>query len=190
MELNIIYIKKWITKSQNMSMKNVHYLWATYDNCDLKQKSSGNLLAKTKHQYTMVLIGLDGWILVLFIMKIRTDTFRHRHHSFQHELNMLPSHSLYTNGAMVDVCLLLILNLFVWWNHPLNYASRYAWCTHVHINGLVQGRHNTSALAMELYLSCNNPSIWRPRHLRQVSLACKSNYIPQFPVGWNYFSMP
>ena len=31
---------------------------------------------------------------------------------------------------------------------------------HVHINGLVQERHNSSALAMELHLSCINPSIY------------------------------
>ena len=31
---------------------------------------------------------------------------------------------------------------------------------HLHIDGLVQGRRNSSALAMELRLSCTNPSIW------------------------------
>ena len=30
--------------------------------------------------------------------------------------------------------------------------------TQLQINGLVQGRRNSSALAMELRLSCNNPS--------------------------------
>ena len=29
-----------------------------------------------------------------------------------------------------------------------------------HINGLVQERSNSSALAMELHISCNNPLIW------------------------------
>ena len=29
-----------------------------------------------------------------------------------------------------------------------------------HINGLVQERHNSSVLAMELHLSCSNPSIY------------------------------
>ena len=33
-------------------------------------------------------------------------------------------------------------------------------CIHVYINGLVQERRNSSALAMELRLSCTNPSIW------------------------------
>ena len=33
-----------------------------------------------------------------------------------------------------------------------------AW--HYHIDGLMQERRNSSALAMELLLSCTNPSIW------------------------------
>ena len=32
-----------------------------------------------------------------------------------------------------------------------------------HFNGLVQERHNSSALAMELCLSCTNPSIFCPK---------------------------
>ena len=32
---------------------------------------------------------------------------------------------------------------------------------HSHFDGLVQERHNSSALAMELRLSCINPSIWQ-----------------------------
>ena len=33
-------------------------------------------------------------------------------------------------------------------------------CSENHIDGLVQERRNSSALAMELCLSCINPSIW------------------------------
>ena len=35
---------------------------------------------------------------------------------------------------------------------------------HAYIDGLVQERRNSSALAMVLRLSCTNPSIWYPRH--------------------------
>ena len=37
----------------------------------------------------------------------------------------------------------------------------------IYINGLVQERRNSSALAMELRLSCTNPSIW-PQHFIDV----------------------
>ena len=37
------------------------------------------------------------------------------------------------------------------------YSNLVLWC---HINGLVQERRNASALAMELRLSCTNPSAW------------------------------
>ena len=37
-----------------------------------------------------------------------------------------------------------------------------AWKQH-HIDGLVQERRNSSALAMELRLSCTNPSVYRWR---------------------------
>ena len=33
-----------------------------------------------------------------------------------------------------------------------------------YFDGLVQERHNSSALAMELHLSCTNPSIWTCLH--------------------------
>ena len=32
--------------------------------------------------------------------------------------------------------------------------------SYIHIDGLMQERRNSSALAMELRLSCTNPSIW------------------------------
>ena len=44
--------------------------------------------------------------------------------------------------------------------------SLYHWCgvlleeSETHFSGLVQERHNSSALAVELHLSCTNPSIW------------------------------
>ena len=50
----------------------------------------------------------------------------------------------------------------------------------VHIDGLVQERHNSSALAMELCLSCTNPSIWR--HLVNIGSA-KSIICHQFYHG-------
>ena len=37
------------------------------------------------------------------------------------------------------------------------FCSGFQWC---HIRGLVQKRHNSSTLAMELCLSCTNPSIF------------------------------
>ena len=39
----------------------------------------------------------------------------------------------------------------------------------VYINGLMQERRNSSALAMELRLPCINPSIWTLLCLKQVS---------------------
>ena len=39
-------------------------------------------------------------------------------------------------------------------------------CTNAHFDGLVQKRRNSSALAMELHLSCTNPSIYW--HLKTI----------------------
>ena len=39
----------------------------------------------------------------------------------------------------------------------------------LHIDGLVQERRNSSALAMELRLSCTNPSIWRTKIMNVFS---------------------
>ena len=38
------------------------------------------------------------------------------------------------------------------------------------IDGLMQERCNSSALALELHLSCTNPSMWRysERHIKEV----------------------
>ena len=45
-----------------------------------------------------------------------------------------------------------------------------------YIDGLVQERHNSSALAMELHLHCNNPAIYCPNqayfHQRNVLIHC------------------
>ena len=49
-----------------------------------------------------------------------------------------------------------------------------------YIDGLVQERCNSSTLAMELHLSCTNPSIW-------TVLVCQRSvllWIPQWPVLW------
>ena len=40
-----------------------------------------------------------------------------------------------------------------------HYVFRSSWLLNLHIDGLVQKRHNSSALAMELHLSCTNPLI-------------------------------
>ena len=48
----------------------------------------------------------------------------------------------------------------MYWINPLSWyikSSTTKLC--IHIDGLVQERHNSSALAMELHLSCTNPSI-------------------------------
>ena len=42
---------------------------------------------------------------------------------------------------------------------PLSFTEGKA----IHIDGFVQERHNSSVLAMELRLSCTNPSIWLER---------------------------
>ena len=52
-----------------------------------------------------------------------------------------------------------------------------------HIDGLVQGRRNSSALAMELRLSCTSRSIWWLVCQKQESSAGTSNYIPQYLWG-------
>ena len=46
---------------------------------------------------------------------------------------------------------------------------------YVHFDGLMQERHNSSASAMELHLSCTNPPIWQPCLLRHKS------DLPPFP---------
>ena len=46
----------------------------------------------------------------------------------------------------------------------------------IYIDGLMQERCNSSALAMELHPSCSNPSIWRysERHIKEViMIACR-----------------
>ena len=45
---------------------------------------------------------------------------------------------------------------------------------HLYIDGLVQERHNSSALAMELSLSCNNPLIC---HLHSLVDSNQSSYV-------------
>ena len=50
-------------------------------------------------------------------------------------------------------------------NKSYDYAAKTRWCNHkktghVFIDGLAQKRRNSSALAMNLRLSCINPSIW------------------------------
>ena len=42
-----------------------------------------------------------------------------------------------------------------------------------YIGGLVQERRNSSALAMELRLSCTNPSIWRPCNTHLLHSSCR-----------------
>ena len=39
----------------------------------------------------------------------------------------------------------------------------------IYIDGVVQGRHNCTANALELHLACINPSIW-PLRLQQENL--------------------
>ena len=53
-----------------------------------------------------------------------------------------------------------ILTIFEWWAHNtfVGNGKPGAWLHTHHIDGLVQKRHNSSALAMELHLSCTNPS--------------------------------
>ena len=48
------------------------------------------------------------------------------------------------------------------WKHNNSYLVE------VNIDGLVQERHNSSALAMELRLSCINPSIWWIHYVQDV----------------------
>ena len=40
-----------------------------------------------------------------------------------------------------------------------------------HFDGLVQERRNSSTLAMELRLSCTNPSTWALRHLKSLAMS-------------------
>ena len=42
-------------------------------------------------------------------------------------------------------------------------------CSHIHIDGLVQERHNSIALAMEFRLSCSDPLIWEGEHAQDVT---------------------
>ena len=55
-----------------------------------------------------------------------------------------------------------------------------------HIDGLVQERCNFSAVAMELRLSCTNPSIRGLWYQKKSSRAWVSNYIQQNSVGYNH----
>ena len=56
---------------------------------------------------------------------------------------------------MTDTCLLSCLLGWKWQGLECCYRHS-SWC---HFDGLVQERRNSSALAMELHLSCTNPSI-------------------------------
>ena len=51
-----------------------------------------------------------------------------------------------------------------------------------HFDGLLQERHNSSALAMELRLSCTNPSIWNSAGLRTYYQTLPTDQI-EMPFG-------
>ena len=57
------------------------------------------------------------------------------------------------------------------------------------VDGLVQERRNSIALAMELRLSCTNPSKWRLCCQKNGCSAGMSNRIPQFTVWCSYLCM-
>ena len=88
--------------------------------------------------------------------------------------------------------------LTLYWQQLLNWTMYYndAICLqHMvshggvhHIDRLVQQRHNSSALAMELHLSCSNPSICGLVCQKQVSRTVTSNYIPQ--ILWDVITFP
>ena len=66
-----------------------------------------------------------------------------------HFLNPLPAEGYQTLTTLIDAETIL------------------AWC--LHIDKLVQERRNSSALSMELHLSCTNPSICSEQYYRQTS---------------------
>ena len=63
------------------------------------------------------------------------------------------------------LCASYVFNVFHPGHRFQNYSEVLLWQSFIaiHINGLVQERHNSNALAMELHLPCNNPSIWHTR---------------------------
>ena len=60
------------------------------------------------------------------------------------------------------------------------------------IDGLVQERRNSSALAMELRLSCTKPSIWGLVCQKQIWRTGTRNYIPRYTPQhlWDVFTFP
>ena len=54
---------------------------------------------------------------------------------------------------------------YFWVNHCNNTTSLCQWC---HIDGLMQERRNSIANALELHLSCTNPSIYSSNEIRIV----------------------
>ena len=57
-----------------------------------------------------------------------------------------------------SICMLFLVHLSLVSNNRIMKSSSH-FLSDSYIDGLVQGRHNSSALAMELHLSCINPSI-------------------------------
>ena len=55
-----------------------------------------------------------------------------------------------------------------------------------HLDGLVQKRCNSSALAMELHLSCNNPSIWSGTALQLNQCWIIVNWTPQTWISMTF----
>ena len=75
---------------------------------------------------------------------------------------MGPDFSMLTNYACDRICLESeIWNKFMKKIEPVT-QSKYiiSFCSLCYIDGLVQERRNSSALAMELRMSCTNPSIY------------------------------
>ena len=63
------------------------------------------------------------------------------------------------------------------WTWPKEIAGGDIHCI-CYINGLVQGRRNSNALALELRLSCTNPSIWE--HLCFERITFEYNILRDF----------
>ena len=86
--------------------------------------------------------------------------------------------SLYWIGAQSPYCWLFAWDIHWYWWIPLTkvkimlsfdvFFDFLAWTNcwntgDAHVDGFVQERRNSSALAMELRLSCTNPSMWQER---------------------------
>ena len=83
---------------------------------------------------------------------------------------------LYFRDEWIEIWFYVVWHIFVVLSSLLLNADITGYNMVLYINGLVQERRNSSALAMELHLSCTNPSIYCLAITRTNSATCPNSH--------------